>query len=652
MTAGAAALLCLGLSAQAIGELRTAKVGLDRGTRMQGPAVASHRRPTQAAPVGNHGGTLVVDDHGVLVVERSEGRLIRASKAGEPVASLSFDGALGELVHDGRGQVFLADRGGDRVVRIAAGDRAGEGLAEAGAVSVREPHGLALTPDGGTLLVTSVAEHELVALDTATLEPRWRLELAPEPRGVAVSSDGEHAAVGFLTSSSLAIVELARAGSERPGIVWQALDPRDHVKTMKVHDDWGEMITVARIGEPRSRFQVPHETGRRYARSSFALAYIGGDTLVAAHQLATPQMRRVPDRVRRDTYGGGGGTEESIEPMVHRLGLVQRAGALDSAISFVELDLHQPRSLAYDLQHDVLYVGGYGDDRVVALAHATQQAPYVDWFADLGDDCGIDGLAVDEDGVWIHCELRRQLLHLGGGAGLGADNPEALPDEWVQGPELTPSTRDELVQRGADLFRRSNPQTSDSGTLACSNCHPEGRADGLTWRLGQSILQVPILAGRVGGTGPYKWDGQDPTLLDSLHHTMERLGGNPRALPKRDFDALVAYLEQLPAPKTKTAKDPAAAARGRAIFEQEACDGCHAGPQLTDRSQHDLDTTLEQVDTPSLLGLGHSSPYYHDGSAQTLEVLLTDRASVHEMADLSKLSDDQVLDLAAYLGSL
>src|SRR5690606_20595823 len=122
--------------------------------------------------------------------------------------------------------------------------------------------------------------------------------------------------------------------------------------------------------------------------------------------------------------------------------------------------------------------------------------------------------------------------------------------------------------------------------------------------LGKSILQAPVLAGRVAETGPYKWDGQDPTLHDSLRHTMARIGGGwPSGLNDEEIDAMVAYLESLPAPKPPSTSDPQAVARGREVFVEASCDACHEGERLTDRNQHKLDTTLARVDTPSLVGL-------------------------------------------------
>lgn len=634
------------------------KLSLDTETaiepsRLDGAPLNPLRPPTSdAAQVGSHGGVMIVDAHGLLVVERSAGKVIRADREGKPIAEFALTPGLGEIVHDGAGKVFVADRTAGRVIRVSPGDASGDGLAEAEAVELGEPHGLALTPDGATLLVTNVSEHELVALDSETLAIRWRVELEPEPRAVAVSRDGSLAAVGFLSSGSIAYVELESADEH---IEWRTLDPRDHVEVTQEPDDWGGTATVARLKEMRSKYQVPVETGRRYARNFYALAFVGHEMLVAPHELATPQLERVPDLDRQDTYGGGA---ESIPPLVHQLAVVARPGALDSNVRFVDLDIHQPKAVAYDVDRDTLYIAGYGDDRVAAIADITQQMPYVDWIARVGNgkSCGLDGLALEpasddkkSPALWVHCEFRRQVLRLDPGDPATRDD-----DQWLHGAELTASARSEQVEQGAELFRRGgDPRISANGMMACTSCHPEGRADGLTWRLGDSILQTPILAGRIGGTAPYKWDGQDPSLRHSLRHTMQRLGGSEwDKLGDTEVEAMIAYIESLPPPRPRKAADAEAVARGRAVFEAEACDGCHAGARLADGAQHSLDTTLAQVDTPSLLGLSHSRPYYHDGSAKDLWTLLTDRGTIHEMADTSKLSDQQLRDLGAYLESL
>ena len=78
----------------------------------------------------------------------------------------------------------------------------------------------------------------------------------------------------------------------------------------------------------------------------------------------------------------------------------------------------------------------------------------------------------------------------------------------------------------------------------------------------------------------------------------------------------------------------------------------YKGPSYADNQKHKLSGSLPESDTPSLLGLAASAPYFHDGSAPTLEALLRDRGSVHGMAETSKLTDLQVADLTAFLETL
>ena len=87
-------------------------------------------------------------------------------------------------------------------------------------------------------------------------------------------------------------------------------------------------------------------------------------------------------------------------------------------------------------------------------------------------------------------------------------------------------------------------------------------------------------------------------------------------------------------------------------FDAEGCRSCHDGPSYTDRQRHKLVGTLQESDTPSLLGVAASAPYFHDGSAATLESLLRDRGAVHGMADTARLTEQDVADLTAFLDTL
>ena len=116
-----------------------------------------------------------------------------------------------------------------------------------------------------------------------------------------------------------------------------------------------------------------------------------------------------------------------------------------------------------------------------------------------------------------------------------------------------------------------------------------------------------------------------------------------------------------------------AAERGRALFfsPDVGCSDCHRGSRLTDSRfaadgepvLHDVGTLgelsggrlggeLTGIDTPTLHGLWLSAPYLHDGSAATLQELLTLRNPADRHGTTSHLRDGEIGDLVAYLLSL
>ena len=209
----------------------------------------------------------------------------------------------------------------------------------------------------------------------------------------------------------------------------------------------------------------------------------------------------------------------------------------------------------------------------------------------------------------------------------------------------------QAAPRHRPVPQRGSRQVSQRGALACATCHPDSRADGLSWRIDKHELQTPLLAGRVVGTHPYKWDGGDPTLRDSLTSTMKRLGGI--GLDKPQTDSLAAYLECAPlGPHADPRHDRVA--RGKQLFDSEA--GC--APATTARCTPTREAQARRRDPASRPTRRASSasrrarPYFHDGSAATLEALLRDRGAVHGMADTAKLTDQQVADLTAFLETL
>jgi YVTN family beta-propeller protein len=608
--------LALGVLAAAVPGLALART-LIRPGGASGPVFVLAGRPiggaSRAAPTPAYltGARIMADGEGALVIDADSGALLRTDAAGKNIGQVAIARDAGLMTYDAAaGIAYIADRRNDRITVVHTGT-----MTVASSIATpAEPYGVALTPDRSQLVVSTIADRALVAYDTATGRERWRTALAGEPRGIAISPDGTRALVAYLTTGTVDQIDL-RAHRADP---------------------------IALAPEPSAR-RCHHcgNDGDSFARGAFAVTFLGNQLAVAPFQRETP----VQDNEGTERVGSYGGGAES--PISHQLAFF-RFGPERTEQATAVISQHQPRAVAWDAARDALYVAGLGSDTVIQIRNASQASVAAGPIAGLtaSDSCGPDGLAVTASGrVLAWCSFSRNVVRI--------DFPD--PSDHVSsasvapGPALIASALTARQHDGLVLFHTANAAMSDQGNLACASCHPDNRADGLSWRIEKHELQTPLLAGRVVGTHPYKWDGGDATLRDSLRSTMKRLGGS--GLSRRDTDALAAYLEALPAVRTPT-RDPVAVARGRKLFDSEGCRSCHDGPAYTDRQRHKLAGTLRESDTPSLLGVAASAPYFHDGSAATLEALLRDRGAVHGMADTARLTEQQTADLTAFLDTL
>jgi len=133
--------------------------------------------------------------------------------------------------------------------------------------------------------------------------------------------------------------------------------------------------------------------------------------------------------------------------------------------------------------------------------------------------------------------------------------------------------------------------------------------------------------------------------------------------------ALQEYQLSLTAPTPPAGSfDAAAAARGQMVFEGAGrCAGCHSGPSFTDANTrlHDPSevvsepepngapsyasrTATKQYRTAPLRGLWQHPPYFHNGSAPTVEAVI----EAYDQRKALGLTAAQKSDLAQYLKSL
>ncbi len=229
---------------------------------------------------------------------------------------------------------------------------------------------------------------------------------------------------------------------------------------------------------------------------------------------------------------------------------------------------------------------------------------------------------------------------------------------------VSSETLNSQVRLGKQIFyHASDPRMSAEGYLSCATCHVDGGSDGRVWDFtgrGEGLRNTITLRGRQGTAhGNVHWSGNFDEIQDFEEDIRNAFGGsgfltntdftntsNPLGTPKAglnaDLDALAAYvssLDQSHIPRSPY-RNPdgtltAEALQGEALFVSLNCVSCHSGPRFTDSSLgaetlHDVGTLrttsgerlsapLDGIDTPSLLGVWNTAPFFHDGSAATLE---------------------------------
>lgn len=243
---------------------------------------------------------------------------------------------------------------------------------------------------------------------------------------------------------------------------------------------------------------------------------------------------------------------------------------------------------------------------------------------------------------------------------------EPLSDELLQGKRLFHTSRDTRMAK--------------SGYITCSNCHPDGRQDGLVWDFtdrGEGFRNTITLELR-GGTemGRVHWTGNFDEIQDFEGDIRNGQGGTgllsdddwaatsdslgvPKAGRSADLDALAAYVTSITSP----ARSPHAGPEdGAAVFADAGCADCHPAPTYTDSTldtplRHDIGTTqewsgqrlggpLDGFDTPTLLGVHATGPWLHDGSATTLRDAITAHDSA---AGLDATTVDTLTDFVSSL---
>ncbi|HTJ80175.1 MAG TPA: hypothetical protein VL400_00590, partial [Polyangiaceae bacterium] len=326
----------------------------------------------------------------------------------------------------------------------------------------------------------------------------------------------------------------------------------------------------------------------------------------------------------------------------------------------------------------------YKDQQIVGSGYSTDDG--------IAGHCGApSGIALspDETTLYVFCRSTYDLATVQ----LAGDSKDAK--RRVSISRLANDPLDETASRGRRLFYGAKDSYS-SGGMGCAGCHPDGRDDGHVWhealmpmnrdefvflatknlasktnggKLGFA-RQTPMLAGRVGSPGPYGWHAQSASLRDRLAegfslHRWFASGVDPESwMVGVRANALTAFLQHgLVTPPALARELTDEEKRGKEVFESEGtqCVTCHVPASgFTNRSAPPLrqlppppgfeEDPDDKFKTPSLLFVGGTPPYYHDGSVGSLRELVEKNGD--RMGKTTHLSATDKAALAAYLETL
>lgn len=582
------------------------------------------------------------------------------------VSTTKLDGAPGQMLLAPDGTLFVAVRGASRVVALRF-DAAGAAREIARHDTGEEPFGLALSPDGATLLVTSIVDARVEAFDAKALSSRFLVPLGHDPRSVAFSSDGARAFVTHATSSRVSVLELAGRDGAAPRARAVSLDARERRR------DFGQtlvtkmpMVQRGLDGLPgtpsmkRARFVPPtvRISLHRSATQGFGLAMVGKEVLLPETLVMTA------DGSEENPTGYGSITSSTLSTHVPFVARIDDAGEklangafsgpVDKECFERKTECIVPRAVASDGAQIYLACLDSNEVLVVDPAREAEHAPAcLETFKErkrLPVESPT-GVAVDvaRGKVVVFSSFTRKVseLEIANGAGVETDLPLAGGSE-----PASPA-----IAEGRRLFHGSGDKRIAQNGRACASCHVDGREDGLVWPTPTGKRQTPMLAGRLDGTAPYGWNGEHDTLTTHIKSTIKNLGGT--GLASGDLDALAQYVASMKAPPKAAPRATLSGglvARGKGIFEstEAKCSSCHAGDtRFTDHETHSLANRSVLFDTPSLAFVGQTAPYFHDGRFATLEevVAACDDPSV-KMGHTSHLDEEDRRALVAYLRSL
>lgn len=561
--------------------------------------------------------------------------------------------------------LYIANMFDNKVDIVSVKDKKVIGSLETGI----EPFGVITSQDGKSLYVANYRSATVSVYDLQKKKQIKEIKVGDRPRTLAITADGSKIYVPQYLSGSITVIDTAKNKVGKEIQLAESPDKSDAKKSQGIPNSLEQFV----ISPDGKTAWVPH-----------MLTNI--DTPIHFEETIFPAISVID--LERD--------EEMIE---ERKELFAEINVSDSQNQTIIVS--NPYDIVFNPNGNKAYAVMSGSEDLVVFdlkrgGNATQILRRIN-----GDNPRGAVISPDGENIYVHNAMSHDLSALKAGGESSYSRVKAAGENIAL---VADDPMDPLEREGKTIFYSANSEEyaadiTGNNWMSCASCHADGDMNGLTLTTPKGPRNVPsnVLTTK---TGLFMWDGTRDDFEDYLLTVQGEMGGMMKydagkPLPEdvaHMYDAMFAFLdnpESFPPSKSplrlKNGELSEAAIEGKKLFEGKAgCLSCHGGENFTDSVKavdgngelttdnqdflYDVGTsnTKDKVsagdarasmknprdhkrfDTPTLRGVWATGPYFHDGSAKTLEEAI----SRHKTKEVSGLTRGEIIKIAEYVGSL
>jgi len=582
------------------------------------------------------------------------------------------------LSPDGR-DLYVACEASDSVIVVDVASR--QVVAEL--TTGGQPHDVTFSPDGGHAYVTNRLDDSLTVIDTRARAVVRSVPVGDEPHGVLTDRSGEHLYVLDGSENQISVLDAATLEETR------RLTASRSPWSLAISPD-GRKIAVTNTLSRFVPFRTPSMSEVTLIDTASAtvedrIVVPGANLLqgIAWHprgEFALTTLNRTKNLVPMTRLMQGW-------TITNGIGVIWRGGRVDQGVlDEPHLSFPDPADVAISPDGRYAFVTSSGSNRVAVVDVEKLISMLRDASDDEREHVFPNHRGKPTEFIIKHIPTRespRGVVFSHDGRTAYVAN--ALDDSVtvIDVGELSAVARIDLggptvitkARYGERLFHSAD--ISFRRQFSCHSCHPDGHVDGLTYDIEPDGIGVAPVDNRtlrgILDTAPFKWEGTNPSLSRQCGPRLAVFFTRIDPFTPEELAALDYYICTIPRPPNRHRelgeKLTSAQRRGKLVFERTRtndgrllppegrCVTCHFPPLYTDRSQRDIGTKLpldtEAVfDVPHLNNIYDSSPYLHNGIAETLEEIWTRFNPYDKHGVTNDMTKDQLNDLIEYLKTL